>query len=78
MVGRLEIQVADRRPFADGYAFGDAGDYERLSGRVLFAVDPLAAAQAEVVDLDKAPHDPDGLVRFRRGLATHGTWTKSQ
>jgi hypothetical protein len=62
MTNRLEFIITDRRPFADGQAFGDAGPYERLSGRVHFALDPLAAAQRDVVDLDKAPRDAAGLV----------------
>ncbi|MBN8897885.1 MAG: hypothetical protein J0H35_06820, partial [Rhodospirillales bacterium] len=64
MTNLIELVIADRRRFADGHAFGDAGAYERLSGRALFAVDPLAPAQADVVDLEKVPRDSDGLVRF--------------
>ena len=64
MTNLIELRITDRRPFADGHAFGSVGAYERLSGRALFAVDPLAAAQRDVVDLDKAPRDDRGLVRF--------------
>ena len=64
MASTLEIRIDDRRPFASGHAFADAGPYERLTGRVLFAVDPLAPAQADVVDIDKAPRDSDGRVCF--------------
>ncbi|HVY17679.1 MAG TPA: alpha/beta hydrolase domain-containing protein [Rhodopila sp.] len=60
----LTIRIDDRRPFADGLIFGDTGAYERLTGRVLFAVDPEAPAQADVVDIDLAPRDEDGMVRF--------------
>lgn len=60
----LEIRVDDCRPFAAGHSFADTGPYERLSGRVLFAVDPLAPAQADVVDIGNAPKDAAGLVRF--------------
>ena len=60
----IELKIADRRPFAGGRAFGDTGAYERLSGRALFRVDPLAPAQADVVDLKLAPRDADGLVHF--------------
>lgn len=60
----LTIRIDDRRPFADGIGFGETGPYERLKGRVLFAVDPEAPAQADVVDLHLAPRGPDGLVRF--------------
>ena len=64
MTRLIELRIADRRAFADGYRFGDTGPYERLSGRALFAVDPLADAQSSIVDLDKAPRDSNGLVRF--------------
>jgi hypothetical protein len=64
MANTLDIRIDDRRPFAGGHAFGEAGGYERLTGRVLFAVDPLAPEQADVVDIDKAPRDANGRVRF--------------
>ncbi|MBN8929040.1 MAG: hypothetical protein J0H19_20730 [Rhodospirillales bacterium] len=64
MTNLLELVVTDRRAFADGHGFADTGAYERLSGRALFAVDPLAPAQADVVDIGNVPRDSDGLVRF--------------
>ncbi len=68
MTKALEFRIDDRRMFADGHSFGEAGAYERLSGRVLFAVDPLAPAQADVVDIDKAPRDADGTGAVRGRL----------
>jgi len=62
MTDRIEFLITDRRPFADGACFGDTGPYERLSGRVHLALDPLAPAQRDVVDLDKAERGADGLV----------------
>jgi hypothetical protein len=64
MKNSIEIAVADRRPFADGHIFDRVGPYERLSGRAHFAVDPTAPAQRGIIDLDKAPGDRDGRVRF--------------
>ena len=64
MNGVLELQISEREPFADGHSFGDAGPYEHLVGRARFAVDPEAPAYADVVDLDKAPRSPDGLVEY--------------
>ena len=64
MTNRIELRIAERTAFADNHPFGDVGAYERLSGRAHFAVDPHAAAQQDVVDLDKAPQDGSGLVRF--------------
>ena len=56
MTNRIELRTTrthSRSP--TGMRFGDVGAYERLSGRAHFAVDPRAAAQAGMVDLDKAP-----------------------
>ncbi len=63
MTNRIALDLADRRPFADGLAFGDVGPYERLKGRAHFSLDPLAAAQTAVTDIDKAERDADGRVR---------------
>ena len=68
MTNRLDFRIAERDPFAGDHAFGEAGAYERLAGRVHFAVDPGAPAQAGVVDLDKAPRNADGLVEFAADL----------
>ena len=64
MTNEITLEITDRRPFADGQAFGEAGAYERLTGRAHFAVDPAAPAQAGICDLDKAPVNADGLVEF--------------
>lgn len=64
MTNTITLQITDRRLFANGISFADVGPYERLAGRALFAVDPLAAANAWVVDLDKAPRDANGRVHF--------------
>lgn len=64
MTNLIEIRIAERFSFAGGAAFGASGAYERLKGRAHFAVDPHGVAQAGIVDLDKAPVDGAGLVRF--------------
>jgi hypothetical protein len=58
------IDITHRQSFADGREFGDTGAYERLDGLVRFALDPIAAAQAGIVDIDKAPVNSDGRVEF--------------
>ena len=50
------LEVTNRRP----YPF----DYERIDGKLHFAVDPLHAANERIVDLDNAPRGEDGRVRF--------------
>src|ERR1700716_3866352 len=50
------FEVTRRAPFAF--------DYERVDGKLHFAVDPANPANARIVDLDKAPRDAEGNVRF--------------
>jgi hypothetical protein len=64
MTNEIELRISERVGFAGDHAFGDTGAYERISGRAHFAVDPRTSAQLTVVDLDKAPVDDRGLVRF--------------
>ncbi len=64
MTNKVELKIVERGTFAGGHEFGAAGPYERLLGRAYYAVDPKAAPQAGVVDLDKAPINADGRVEF--------------
>ena len=64
MTNDIVLEIAERKPFAEGAGFGEAGAYERLKGRAHFAVDPDAPAQAAVTDLQFAPRDENGRVRF--------------
>lgn len=61
-VTRLEIHA--RGPYANGAMFGDTGAYERIDGTIHLAVDPAHAANALIVDLDKAARGADGAVHF--------------
>jgi alpha/beta hydrolase family protein len=65
-VTRLEI--AERQPHAGGRVYGSVGGYERLRGRVHFAVSPKAAANRHVVDLELAPRNGQGQVEFSADL----------
>ncbi len=58
------IEVLTRSPVADGKAFGAAGPYEKLTGRLHYAVDPEHPANRRVVDLRYAPRDENGRVVF--------------
>ena len=49
------IEILDVAPFAGGHAFGEVGPYERVLGRLHYAVSPTAPANAAVVDLDRPP-----------------------
>jgi hypothetical protein len=68
MSSRVHLQIDRREPFAGGMAFGDVGPYERIAGRVRFAVDPDAPENAAVVDLRLAPRTAAGLVEFETDL----------
>lgn len=61
-VERVEILV--REPFAEGHVFGGVGAYERLKGRLHYAIDPNDPANQAIIDLDLAPVDQRGLVTF--------------
>jgi hypothetical protein len=58
------IEVLERTPFADGKAFGNVGPYERIRGRLIFAIDPNAAENQAIVDVKLAPRDAQGRVTF--------------
>ncbi len=58
----VDIKIESRAPALQGKEFGNAGAYEKLEGVVTFALDPSLAANAKIVDLDKAPHNMEGLV----------------
>ncbi|CAA9214989.1 MAG: hypothetical protein AVDCRST_MAG42-165 [uncultured Chthoniobacterales bacterium] len=61
-VGRVEI--LSRADVLEGKAFGEAGVYEKLSGKVHFAVKPETAPNKFIVDLEKAPRNEAGEVEF--------------
>ena len=63
-MNQIRLAIHGREIFAAGHAFGPVGAYERLDGVAHYAVDPRAAAQRVVVDLDKAPRNDQGLVEF--------------
>lgn len=64
MNARMSFQIRIQEPFADGVTFGSVGPYERLSGRVLFAIDPEDPANQGIVDLKNAPRNALGLVEY--------------
>jgi len=59
------IEITSRALLADGMEFGDVGAYEKIRGRLFYAVDPDHRANAPVVDLALAPRGADDRVRFQ-------------
>jgi hypothetical protein len=62
--GIVRIDVDQRSEIAQGAGYGSAGAYERLAGRIRFAVDPGAVVNANVADIAHAPTNADGNVEF--------------
>src|SRR5262245_20478192 len=60
----VRLRVDQRNLILDGRPFGLAGSYEKLIGKVEFALDPSTPANAAVVDLKLAPRNARGEVEF--------------
>ncbi|WP_233839234.1 alpha/beta hydrolase domain-containing protein [Paraburkholderia sp. ZP32-5] len=68
MPSSLRYTLKDRRLFANGHEFGNTGPYELLSGEIEFQADPDAPDMVDVVDIDKAARNENGLVVYRAGF----------
>jgi hypothetical protein len=62
------IEIMSRADVLAGRSFGDAGPYEKIVGKVYFALDPSHPRNSAIVDLDKAPRDATGRVLFSADL----------
>ena len=60
----VKLDIAHRDAVLNGKIFGSAGAYEKLSGKVEFALDPKLAINKSVVDLNLAPKNARGEVEF--------------
>ncbi len=59
-----KIEITESFDFADGHQFGTAGAYVRVKGVAYGTLDPAAPCNAGIVDLDRAPRNPQGLVEY--------------
>jgi hypothetical protein len=64
----VRVEITSRTDIAEGKPFGAAGPYERVIGRVYFAVDPANLHNRKIVDVDKAPRNAKGEVEFSADL----------
>ncbi len=62
------VEIISRADIQDGKAFGLAGPYEKIVGRVYFAVNPDNLHNKLIVDLRKAPRSAQGEVEFSADL----------
>ncbi len=60
----VTLHIEKREAVLNGKAFGPAGAYEKLVGKVEFALDPKLAINKNIVDLSLAPHNAKGEVGF--------------
>ncbi len=65
----ITLDITHRSPFAEGQAFGHVGPYQLLQGTAHFAVDPLHPRNAAITDIELAPRDESGRVRFSAHFA---------
>src|SRR6266850_1892555 len=64
----VRVEVTSRTDLQQGKPFGLAGAYEKIVGRVWFAVKPDNTHNRQIVDLDKAPRNAQGEVEFSADL----------
>jgi alpha/beta hydrolase family protein len=60
----VRIDVQSRSDLVAGQPFGAAGPYEKIAGKIFFAVDPALPSNRIVTDIDKAPRNAAGRVEF--------------
>jgi hypothetical protein len=58
----VRVVIERREAILNGRAFGTAGTYEKIVGKISFAFDPTNLQNTRIVDLEKAPRNADGLV----------------
>ena len=64
----VRVEILSRNDVQDGKVFGAVGAYEKITGRVYFAVDPANTHNRQIVDVDKAPRNAQGEVEFSADL----------
>jgi hypothetical protein len=62
------VEITSRVDVLGGKPFGPAGPYEKIIGKVFFAVDPADPHNRSIVDMEKAPRDARGRVEFSADL----------
>lgn len=62
------VTITSRTIVEDARPFGSTGSYERLVGRIEFALDPADPHNVAIIDLNHARPGADGRVRFSSDL----------
>src|ERR1700732_3693210 len=64
----VRVEISSTQDVLGGKSFGTVGAYEKLTGKVYFAVDPNNTHNKIITDLDKAPRNAHGQVEFSADL----------
>jgi hypothetical protein len=62
--GITRIDITQSRVAYNGLSFGDVGAYQLLTGIAYGTIDPKSPLNKDLVLLDKAPRNADGLVPY--------------
>jgi hypothetical protein len=62
--GVVRMEIKEQSEVLEGRSFGKTGGYERIAGKVYFAIDPKLPVNHMIADIDKAPRNDNGLVEF--------------
>ena len=60
----VRVEVESTETLLQGRSFGLTGPYQKLTGKVFFAVDPGNSANRIIADIDLAPTNSQGEVEF--------------
>jgi len=65
-LSRITKLVVDKveSPTFEGRAFGEVGQYEKLTGRAFGVADPKDPVDATIVNIERAPRNAQGLVEY--------------
>jgi len=66
--GVTRIEISSHQDVLGGHTFGATGAYEKLFGKVYFALDLSNPHNRIIADLDKAPRNAQGRVEFSADL----------
>ena len=66
--GVVRLEIESRSDVLESRAFGLAGAYEKLTGKVYFAADPANPINQIIADIGKAPRNGEGKVEFSSDL----------
>src|SRR5579871_5597605 len=60
----VQVRIDHREPVLRGKSFGPVGAYEKLTGTIVFALNPSLPQNSPIVDLALAPRNSRGEVEF--------------